>query len=292
MAVRIFRNVRANRLLLINWIIAQLGLSAIWLSWLPAFLGQVSEHMANGEMAVREPQYLVTSIGPMFQELLSVAYIWRIQPWPLLLYALPLLVGCYHAIRTIADIRWIYLVAMSPLIATTIGYYAINPIFGYAILTFHWFPVLTAILVAHGISVIGPRPIQVAAVAMLALINLKGLSNYYQQPGTNYADIAKVVAANAKQGDGIIFDSNYACRFGVAYYLEPNLKDMPGLDTSRLGDHLIRTSQAASANRRNWICVPGNDSPAVSFSDLARIGRLGFEQRFDAFVLRRYDRAD
>jgi len=73
MAVRIFRNVRANWLLLINWIIAQLVISAIWLSWLPAFLGQISEHMTNDEMAVREPQYLVTSLWPRFQELLSVA---------------------------------------------------------------------------------------------------------------------------------------------------------------------------------------------------------------------------
>jgi len=292
MAVRIFRDVRTNRLLLINWTIAQLVISVIWLSWLPAFLGQVSEHMTNTEMAVREPQFLVASLWPMFQELLSVAYVWRVQPWPLLLYVLPLIAGCYHAIRTTANIRWIYLAAASPLIVTTICYYAISPIFGYAIHTFHWFPVLTAILVAHGISVIGPRPVQVAAVALLALVNLKGLSNYYQQPGTSYADIANVIAAKAKAGDGIVFDSNYACRFGVAYYLEPNFKDMPGLDTSRLGDHLIRTPQAAAANRRNWVCAPNGEDPAVSFGDLAGIGRLGFEQRFDAFVLRRYDRAD
>jgi len=121
------------------------------------------------------------------------------------------------------------------LIVTTICYYAISPIFGYAIATFPWLPVLTVILVAHGISVIGLRPVQIAAVALLALVNLKGLSNYYQQPGTSYADIAKVVAANAKQGDGIIFDSRYACRFAIAYYLKANFEDMPGGQPAQLG---------------------------------------------------------
>ena len=290
-AAVIILDIARNRTLLFNWIIAQIVLIAIWLIWLPQFLGQISEHMTASQMEANQPQFLITAILPEFVSLLSVTDIWRIQPWPLALYLPLFFLGWYKSLRLKADIRWIYLVAVSPLVATTIGYYLITPLFGYAIEVLHWFLVLYAILVAYGIAAIGWAPVRLIALAALVLLNLRGLSNYYQAGDTRYDLIAQAIAADARPGDGIIFDRYRNCRFGLAYYMMPTKwADMPGLDRSLPGDNLIRTGPAAAANERNWVCVPEDSAPAVTFAELEGIGSLGFEQHFGHFILRRYDR--
>lgn len=290
MAPLIFSDLSRNRLLLINWTIAQLLLIGVWLIWLPEFIGQVQEHLLPNRVAVLHPGWMITSIWPMFADLLGVAHFWRLQPLPELLYLAVVGVGLWAAIRNRSDVIWIYLLAVSPILAGLLGYFLIHPLFGHAIFALHWFTVPYSILVAYGIASIRMRSARIAILVILMAINLKGLSNYYEESTDRLDKIAQLIAADAKPGDGIVFSHSDAGRFGVAYYLPPEWKMMPGLDTSIPGDGIIQNVASAAKNPRNWVVVPDDDTPAITFDEMAGIGDLAIDQRFGHFIVRRYDR--
>ena len=53
MAVAMLRDRAKARTLLVNWILANIILVAIWLTWLPQFVVQFSQHLAGNNIAIR-----------------------------------------------------------------------------------------------------------------------------------------------------------------------------------------------------------------------------------------------
>lgn len=289
MAVVIFRDFSRNRLLLVNWMVAQLLLSSIWLIWLPEFIGQVHEHLLPVGLARLHAGWLTTSVWSRFVEFLGVAHVWRLQLVPLLLYLAIIAVGLWAAIRNRSNVVWLYLLAGPPILVALLAYYLVNPMFGHVIFVLHWFTVPYSILVADGVAAIRFRSVQAAVLLLLLAFNAKGLINYYDESTDRVDLIAQFIAENAKPGDGIVFSHSDAERWGVAYYLPTAWKQMPGLDTSIPGDDIIQNVASATKNPRNWVVVPDDDTPAVTFAELGRTGDLAVDKRFGKIIVRRYD---
>ena len=61
-------------------------LVAIWLTWLPQFVVQFSQHLAGNNIAIRHANYMTDNHWEPLADSLGVAYLWRLQPFPLFVY--------------------------------------------------------------------------------------------------------------------------------------------------------------------------------------------------------------
>jgi len=77
-----------------------------------------------------------------------------------------------------------------------------------------------------------------------------------------------------------------------AHYMGADWSSMAGMDPAIDGDKLITTVAEAAHNPRNWVLIPEDGAPAVSFDAMNSYGALAFEQRFGKVILRRFDRRD
>ena len=277
--------------LLINWVIAQLALAAIWLAWLPRFLAQVALHLTPDQMAHKHAGFLITNgeLGSALIGLLSVSHLWRPQRGIFAVYMLLLLFGLWTAWRRPDRCRPVYLVALTPVLACVAGHFLVHPVFGYVLFTFNWLLVPYAIVIAHAITAIPQRMVRLPVLAVLLAANLWGLKNGYEYTPPPIAEAAAIVAAGAQPGDGIVFSAHNAARYGMAYYLRDLPIEIAGLDASRDGTGLIETSATAASNRRNWVVLPADEAPAVDLA--AGAWRLAEERVLYQMTVRRYDRA-
>jgi len=293
MAVAMLRDRAKARILLVNWILANMVVVAIWLTWLPHFLVQFSQHLAGNNIAARHSNYLVDNPWEPLVDSLGVAYLWRLQPIPLFVYLPIVAVGLWRAIGCKSNLLWVFLFWSAPLIICLAGYYLVHPIFGFVISTLHWTAVPYAIIVAFGIAAIRIRIVQAAVLLVLLALNARGISNYYQYLPISRPDvIARFLVEHADRSDGIIFAPSGSYRFNVSYYMGPDWSSMAGMDPAIDGDRLITTVAEAAHNPRNWVLIPEDEAPAVSFDAMNSYGVLAFEQRFGKVILRRFDRRD
>ena len=293
MAVVMLRDRAKAGTLLVNWILANMVLVAIWLTWLPHFLVQFSQHLAGNSIATRHANYLVDNPWEPLVDSLGVAYLWRLQPIPLFVYLPIVAVGLWRAIRGKSNVLWVFLFWSAPLVICLAGYYLLHPIFGFVISTLHWMAVPYAIIVAFGIAAIRIRIVQAAVLLVLIALNARGISNYYQYLPMSRPDvIAQFLVEHADRSDGIIFAPSGSYRFSVSYYMGPEWSSMAGMDPAIDGDRLITTVAEAAHDPRNWVLIPEDEAPAVSFDAMNSYGVLAFEQRFGKVILRRFDRRD
>lgn len=290
-AVAIFRDLAKAKILLVNWILANILLVAIWLTWLPYFLIQFSRHLTPDMITERHSGYLVDKVWPQFIDSLGVAYLWRLQEIPVLFYLAIVAFGLWAAIRDRSNVLWVFLLWSIPYAVCLAGYYLVHPAFGHVISTLHWMTVPYVILVAFSIAAMRFRFVQAGVVLVLLVVNARGISNYYQYlPVSRPDEIAQYLTEHANHDDGIIFAPSGSYRYSVAYYLGPEWAHMAGMDPAIGGDRLITTVAAAARNPRDWVLIAEDESPAVSFEAMDSYGAMALEKRFGKVILRRYDR--
>jgi hypothetical protein len=242
-------------------------------------------------IAKRHANYLVDNPWEPLVDSLGVAYLWRLQPIPLLAYLPLVAIGLWRTIRCKSAVLWLFLFWSAPLVICLAGYYLVHPIFGFVISTLHWMAVPYAIIVAYGIAAIRIRMVEAAVVLVLLALNTRGITNYYQYLPMSRPDvIAQFLVEHADRSDGIVFAPSGSYRFSVSYYMGPEWSSMAGMDPVIDGDRLITTVAEAAHNPRNWVLIAEDDAPAVSFDAMNSYGALAFEQRFGKVILRRYDR--
>jgi len=274
-----------TRRLLINWLIAQILLAAIWLLWFPEFLVQVANHLTPARIAQGHQIFLVDlpRLTITLCDLLGVSHTWKIQP---VLTAFNLLIAAwalYFAVRRDVPNRCIFVVVLAPLAVCLAAYFLVHPVFGYVIYTFCWLLVPYSILLAFGLDAIRPGTLRWLALGLMVLANLRGLQNYYAERPPPLDEIAKYIGEHARQGDGIIFTQLGSGSIGVAYYLQAKDNLFVGLDIYRDDSDQIRTATQAFQNPRDWLIVLDSEPPGVDPAALETRMSLRDERRFGQF---------
>jgi 4-amino-4-deoxy-L-arabinose transferase-like glycosyltransferase len=291
MAVSIFSDVRRNRILLLNWIIAQLVLILIWMAWLPAFLHQIATHLTQQQIASKHAIFLV-GFGQVLgnlQNLFGIAGLWRLGPVFMPIYAA---LACFAVVRILQQRpqAWPLLaVIVVPIAACLAGFFLLHPIFGYVTYTFIWMLVPYTILIAFGILSIRPMPLRWAVFAVVLAGNVWGLKNLYQTDTPPLDRIAAIIRANRAPGDEVVLSDAGSGRWGIAYYLGPPYGSMPGLS---IGDWDERPAPPASATdgpHRVWVVVPDGETPAIDPATAHPGVKPTFSARVGAFQVTRFD---
>lgn len=294
MAVIISRDGRAHRTLLVNWVMAQLIMAAIWLCWFPEFLGQIGHHLTAAQISRAHPNFLIDAhqLTTILRGLFSIPTLYRGQFLVVILYAG--LAG--FAMLRLAAARPKSLLAFAPLFiplaVCLLGFWLVHPVFGYVIYTFNWILVPYAILIAVGLAAVEPAPVRFAILGLTLLANLWGLANYYAISNVPLDRVAEVIHAELKQGDAIILSRTQAARWGLAYYLGPDAAELTGLGASAAGVDdaaLIRTDEEALTAPRDWVVLPDSETSAVDLDRLQERMALSFTQRIGPVTIYRYD---
>ncbi len=283
-----------TRRLLINWLIAQILLVAIWLLWFPEFLVQVANHLTPERIKQGHQTFLVDlrSLAIILCDLLGVANTWKIQPVLTAFNAVIAAWALYYAVRRDVPERFIFLVVLAPLAVCLAAYFLVHPVFGYVIYTFCWLLVPYTILLAFGLCAIRPGMLRWLALGLMVLANLRGLQNYYAVKPPPLDAIGKYIGEHAQQGDGIIFTQlGWGC-IGLAYYLQAEDHLLVELDVYRDNSNQIRTAAQAFQNRRDWLIVPDSEPPAVDPAVLETRMILRDEQRFGPARVLLFERRD
>jgi hypothetical protein len=281
---------RAARLWFANWVIAQMMMLLLWALWLPGFIHQIGALIAVNT-TTRNPVYFIDAneMRGIILSLYSVASVWTARYGAWAIYLGGLLLG-FAALRRYRFSGVAVLVpAMLPTAIGVLGFYAIHPIFGYAIATMHWMLVPYVMFIAAGIGSIGSPLLRGAIVACFVLANAWGLRNYYETPNPPTDKLAQAIAEQAQPGDGIIFSEYTVPRFVVGYYLGPAAREIRGLDLTRDGAALIRSLEDARKNPRNWVILAGGQRSAVDVEQLSGGRPPNFKRDFGAYTLLRID---
>lgn len=281
---------RAAHRWMINWIVAQIIMLMIWALWLPGFISQMSELIGANGIAPRRT-YPITA-GAMLGEILtlySVGSVWtaRFGAWSLYLGGLAF--GLLALWRNRFAGIVVLIPAVLPILIGVLGFYAIGSIVGYAITTMHWIAVPYVVIIAAGIGSLRGIHLRIAAAACFVVANAWGLRNYYETPNPPTDALVRVIAEQARPGDGIIFSEQTVPRFVVGYYLGGKIDGLRGLDLSRDGAALIRSLDDARKNPRNWIILAGDQRSAVDVDRLSGSRQPDFRQDFGAYTLLRVD---
>jgi 4-amino-4-deoxy-L-arabinose transferase-like glycosyltransferase len=293
LALLISRRAGALRLL-INWSVAQLLLSGIWLLWFPEFLVQVANQLTPEHIRQSHAIFLVNprQLWGILSNLLGVSNMWKVQPVFVALNAVIAAVALYSAVHRRVRSGFVFIVVLAPLAVCLAAYVLVHPVFGYVISTFCWLLVPYSMLLAFGIWSLRPGVLRWLALGVLLLGCARGLQNYYAETPPPLDAIAKYIGDHAQPGDAIIFSSVGSGQFGVAYYLQAADRSLAGVEISVQDDGLITTAAAALQHPRDWVVVPNGEVPAVDPAALEGTMRLGFDQPFGSVRVQRYDRRE
>jgi 4-amino-4-deoxy-L-arabinose transferase-like glycosyltransferase len=292
MALTIFRNVRRNRILLLNWIIAQLALILVWMLWLPVFLHQIAAHLTAGQIASKHAIFLVgfDQVLGNLQVLFGIAALWRPSRVFLAIYVV---LACFAIVRIARrqPQAWPLLVVIFvPIAACVAGFALVHPIFGYVIYTFLWMLVPYTILIAFAIVSIRPALLRCGVLAIVLIGNAWGIKNVYQTDTPPLDRVAAVIRTNMTPGDGIVLSEATSGRWGIAYYLGPPYSAMVGLDTQDWGDaHLIHSLADMNGLRRVWVVLLDGEAPAVDMAAVQHTMKPAFSERVGAFQITRFE---
>jgi len=264
-----------------NWVVAQLALAAIWLSWLPHFLAQVHSHLTPAEIAQKHEIFLITlqGLAQRLLDLLSVAELNRPQPVLLAVYLGLLAIGLRAAILSRAKILPVFAVVLAPLLVCVGAYFAVHPVFGYILSTFDWLLVPYAIVIAGCVAAVPGVLPRAGVIALLVAANAWGLKNTYQYDPPPTDQAARLVAAQARPGDGIVFSTYGSENDVLGYYLRDFPVPVGGLIPRQAGVGEIHSAATAAGYQRLWVVLPVGERAAfdpvgwrpVGHWDLGRI---------------------
>jgi 4-amino-4-deoxy-L-arabinose transferase-like glycosyltransferase len=282
------------RLLLCNWIIAQIILSAIWLLWLPAFLGQVSNDLTPERIKESHAIFLVSLSGlrVILGNVLGVASTWKIQPLLLAFNVAIAAIALYSAIRFRNRNGLVFLVVLVPLLVCLAAYFLVHPVFGYVIYTFCWLIVPYCMMLAFGMSALRPPVLRWLVLLLAIAANLRGLQNYYAERPPPLDVIAKYIGDHAQPGDAVMYSDVGSTSIALAYYLKMANRPLAGVDVSWSGETLIANANDAFQHPRDWMILPDGEAPAVALAVLESRMTLGFDQHFGSIRVMRFDRRD
>jgi mannosyltransferase len=283
-----------TRQFLVNWLIAQIVLSGIWLLWFPEFLVQAANNLTPERIKQGHDIFLIDPrrLAHILMDLLGVSHTWKIQP---ILTAMNVVIAAYAVYAAVHRRVWnaaAFIVVLAPLLVCVVAYFVVHPVFGYVIYTFCWLLVPYSIMLGFGINAIRPGPLRWLALVLVLLGTLRGLQNYYAETPPPLDAVARYVGDHALPGDAVIFSSVGSAHIGVAYYLAAAGRSLVGVRMSPEGDVLITTAAEAFKNPRNWVIVPNGETPAVDLADLATRMTLGLEQHFGTVRVLRFDRRE
>ena len=252
---------------LANWTVSQMLLIGVWLLWLPWFLRQIGTNLTPAQIAVRHPNFLIggDQVLGYLRGLFGVGSLWRAEPLFLAVQLAAALAGCVM-LRRGGRATPVLAPLLVPPAVGLVGFWLIHPVFGYVIgeFVFLWLPY--SILLGYAVARLPWRFVGVAVAAVILLGDAWGLRNYYETPNQPTAQVAAVIAAGMRPGDGVILAENTAMRWALAYYLGPARRHLlVGLDVSAEWDYdrLLRTRAAALRQTRNWVVLPGNGQPVA-----------------------------
>jgi 4-amino-4-deoxy-L-arabinose transferase-like glycosyltransferase len=292
MALTIFRDIRRNRILLLNWTVAQLLLILIWALWLPVFLHQIATHLTAAQIASKHAIFLVgfDQVLGTLQGLFGIAALWRPSRVFAAIYAA---LACFAVVQ-IARRRpeaWpLLVVILVPVAACVAGFFLVHPIFGYVIYTFIWILVPYTILIAFAIMSIRPPFLGCGVLAIVLIGNVWGVKNVYQNETPPLDRVAAVIRTNMAPGDGIVLSEATSGRWGIAYYLGPPYGAVIGLDVPDWGGgRLIHSLADLDGLHRVWIVVLDDETPAVDMDGLRRKMKQVFTERVGAFQIMRFE---
>jgi 4-amino-4-deoxy-L-arabinose transferase-like glycosyltransferase len=292
MAVAIFRDVRRNRVLLLNWIIAQFVLILIWMLWLPAFLHQIEAHLTPAQIASKHAIFLVSfdQVLGSLQGLFGIGGLWRLGPVFVPIYAAMACFAIERIIRRRPDAWPLPAVIFVPIAACLAGFFLVHPIFGYVISTFIWILIPYTILIAFGILSLRPLFLRLGVLALVLMGNLWGVKNVYQSDTPPLDRVAAVIAANMMPGDGIVLSEAASGRWGLTYYLGPPYGALPGLGIENSnGDGLIHSLSEMKNLRRVWLVVVDGETSAIGPEALRHTMKPTFTERVGAFQITRFE---
>jgi hypothetical protein len=293
MALIIFRDLRNNRVLLLNWVIAQIVLILIWLTWVPSMLHQFSAHLTADQIAAKHAIFLVTldQVIGTIDTLFSISGLWRLSAFFTPLYGV---LACFAAVMVLRRTKVgvaLLVPLVVPVVACLIGFFLLHPVFGYALGTCAWLIVPYVMLIAFGLLSIRPAVVRWAVVALVLLGNAWGAKNMLQSDTPPLDQVAAIIRANQAPGDGIILGDHFSGRWGIAYYLSPPYGGgLVGLPVNDWGDQgLIRTEAQTLGVARIWVVLVDNEPPAVDTDLLRPRMRPVFSQTVGAFHITRFD---
>lgn len=292
MAIAVLPRLRSNRILLVNWVLAQLLLIAIWSLWLPVFVEQAAAHLTPEQISAKHAIFLIdaATFWGNLRNLLSIPSLWRAQPPFVALYAVLACLGAVALIRSGKAALAILGALVIPLLACVAGFFLIHPVFGYVTYSFVWVLLPYAILIASGIALLRPLPLRIAVLALVLFGNVWGLRNYYATSAPPIDQAAAMMAPKIVPGDGLVLGKTAAAAWGLAYYLGPPYDGrLVGLDATRLQERLITTARQALVLPRVWVVLPDGETSAVDLDVLAQRMVPAIDQRIGTLTVRRFD---
>lgn len=292
MALSIVRDIRRNRVPLLNWVIAQVLLVLIWMLWLPSFLHQITAHLTSEQIAAKHAIFLVGfgQVLGILQGLFTVSSLWRLSPVFIPVYVA---LGCFAIVQIVRRQRaaWPLLAVIGvPIVACIAGFYLIHPIFGYVIYTFAWILVPYTILIAFAILSLRPAALRWGVCAIVVAGNLWGVKNVYQTDTPPLDRVAAVIRPELAPGDGIVLSEAGSARWGIAYYLGPPYGALPGLAVRNWDtDQQFHSLHDLAGLRRVWVVVLDGETPAVDLDVLRRGMKEALTTRVGAFQIMRFE---
>ncbi|MBW4090704.1 MAG: glycosyltransferase family 39 protein [Proteobacteria bacterium] len=271
---------------LVNWTVSQLVLIGVWLLWLPEFLHQIAINMTPEQIALRHTNFLIngTDVVGNLVGVFGIASLWRGEPVALVLQlgaaalgAALLLLGRRPGAPVHATKAMPLLVPLLvPVVVCVLGFLLVSPVLGYVIADFIFLWLPYSVLIAYAVVHMRPRLLGVGLLGVLLLADAWGLRNYFQTPNQPTAQVAAVVRAGMRPGDGVILSDNAAMRWTLGYYLGARRRELVGLDVTAEWDldRLLRTPASAFGQQRDWVVLPGHQPSAVSLDVLAQRMRL------------------
>jgi len=277
------------------WMLAQAALVLVWLPWLPDGVRQVAQHLTPGAIAARHTGFLVDGawVRGVLTGLLAIPRLWRGQFPFVLLSAAIAAAGVVALARAGRRGLPVLAAAGAPLLACLLAWALVHPVFGYVIYTFQWLRVPYVMLLAAGLLSLRPRGLGAAALVLLLLGDAWALANLRASRNVPLDEVAALLRAEQRPGDGLLLSTAGATRWGLAYYLGPPYAGrIDGLDTADtpLEGWAIRTPARALRQTRLWVVLPDAEGPPFDPATLAPAMTRNLHRRFGEVTVDRYDR--
>lgn len=272
---------RGSRGFLRNWLLAQLAVLLLWISWLPALVHQV----ADGDAYAWIPR---PTFGSVFSGVYAVyAGVTRATPYPVEA-ALVLALAGLGLWSWRADRRWIAFVLVFSL-AAPVGELIVSvwrPIF--LTQTLIWAAVPVCVTVAAGLLCLRPR---VFAGALVILVTFAGLglrSYYFLHDKEAWDQVAAFVDQRLQPGDAIVFSVGFLHIPFDRYSSGPADYSVPEVELTGSSDDPFVALDETKTRSRVWLIVshPRSSTNAVitAFGDAGQLVGLARFTDVDVYL--------
>lgn len=279
-----------------NWIVANLGVAAIWMTWIPGFLRQLESVTASWWV----PSPTLFSVAQGAADLASPSFGWNLpwngQNWWAVLAMTVVLAVCWLGTRTMSSghrlMIWAFLLTL-PVIE--IAFSLRRPIF--LTRTLVGLVVPGAVAVAAAVTSLRTRPATVAAVAAAIAISTSGVVAYHlTYDKTAWDEVAEFVASEATAEDLVLVQpANTIVAFN--HYYDRTAAPAPAYGApSKIPGRVDRGSQVtpsdrgvvetlAVSHRSIWLVLNRPDPGESLEPTLAGVRGDGEIHRFEDLIL-------